>query len=275
MTQQEILEKIEVLKQYLPDNDKRKPNDYFPCAMSIEYTESDIDKTPDDFDWQLFWTKCKEFYPLHSVAGGYNFKSEKTIKKLEHDSVPIYYLEKINKTNKTALEIGFGYGGAAERFKEYGFDYTGIDYVASGNIDKEKKYGNFIEIEESGIPESLFIFSNNYKQFDFVYSRNVFQHMTKKQRLEYYMQIYTILDKDGIFYFDLFTRNEPELEKFYMKEENKNKPYACHFFNVHTSVPSKIDVINTLRKIGFKIVEVKDEPCIDVRTNWTTFIASK
>ena len=97
MTQQEILEKIEVLKQNLPDNDKRKPNDYFPCGMSIEYTESDIDKTPDDFDWQLFWAKCKEFYPLHSVAGGYSFKSEKVIKKLEHDSVPIYYLEKMEK----------------------------------------------------------------------------------------------------------------------------------------------------------------------------------
>lgn len=274
MTEQEILLFIENITQLAFDNDKRNGNDIQPCVLnSTKWTNKDIDNLPEDFDWQLFWYTCKKYYPLHSVAGGYMCNSEETIKEIEYNRMPINDLMGcIDKPKgKKVLEIGYGYGGAAKRFHEYGFKYTGIDYVSSGDIKKEKKYGKFIEIDKSGIPESLFV----YNSFDLVFSTNTFQHLTRQQRIEYYKQIYEVLNTNGVFCFDLFTRNEAELEKFYAKEENKDNAYACNFFQVHTSVPSLCDVLDVLQKIGFKIEKVNNHLLEDTRTFWTTFIVKK
>ena len=157
-----------------------------------------------------------------------------------------------------------------EVFKEKGFKYYGIDYVTSGRPNK--KYGKFIEIKESGIPEELL---KKEGSFSMVYAENVFQHLTSKQRKEYYEQVHKILEPGGVFYFSLFTRNENGMKRFYSLEKNKNLPYACNFFGVHTKVPKLPALKRHLKKMGFDVINEKKSRTVDIRTDWTELALKK
>ena len=268
MTNEECKTHLKMVKKITPDNNRRNASDKFPCGISFrDWGKAEIDNLPEDFDWQEFWRDCKTDYPLHSVAGGYMFKNERKIKKEEYQKVPVDILP-VNKGK--VLEIGYGFGGAAKLFKEKGFKYYGIDYVTSGRPNK--KYGKFIEIKESGIPEELL---KKQGSFSMAYAENVFQHLTSKQRKEYYEQVHKILEPGGVFYFSLFTRNESGMKHFYSLEKNKNLPYACNFFGVHTKVPKLPVLKRHLKKMGFDVISEKKSSTVDIRTDWTELALKK
>lgn len=269
MNNKECKEHIINVLTVTPDNDKRDASDKFPCCVTFgDWNKKEIDNQPEGFDWQQFWRDCKEYYPLHSVAGGYTFKNEEQIKDEEYRNVPVDVLP---KRKGKVLEIGFGFGGAARRFKEKGFKYYGIDYVTSGTPNRE--YGDFIEIKESGIPKELL---KDKGKFSMVYSDNVFQHLTSKQRKEYYDQVHTILKPGGTFYFSLFTRNEDGMKEYYSYPEHKNHGYATHFFGVHTNVPNLSKLKRHLKKVGFDIVsENRRRLWGDIRTDVTRLVLKK
>ena len=231
--------------------------------MSLtEWEKSEIDHVPYPFNWKDFWIACKKEFPLHSVAGSTYYNTPRRIKSKE------YSLTKERYTGKTTpghnvLEIGYGYGGSARYFHEAGMNYYGIDYKSSGRPNK--KYGEFIEINKSGIPSNL-----RKKRFAIVYSTNVFQHMTRKQRIEYYNQVAKILEPGCEFRFDLFTRNP-----LANKDEFETEPYATNFFGVHTYVPTIDEVTTELHKAGFNQVSHTKEHELpgDRRTVITTFYA--
>ena len=270
MTNEEIKEHLEKVKKISEDNDTRKDGS-FPCGISVyDWKSEEIDNLPKDFDWQEFWKDCKEYYPLHSVSG--KTTTIYNIITWEENKVPMNWIKNNirKKKNPSVIEIGYGFGGAAKTFEKNGFKYKGIDYVSSDkeNADSDK----FIEITTSGIPEKLLVENS----VDLVYSTNVFQHLTKEQRIQYYEEAYKVLKKGGLFYFDLFSRNEDEFQKRYTEEEIKNLSYATNFFGVHTSVPYEKDVLETLEKIGYKIVYSYSTYCLsDMRTIYLTVGAKK
>jgi len=153
-----------------------------------------------------------------------------------------------NSTEKpTILEIGFGYGNLFFEIKDK-CNYIGIDYVVHKSL---KKYKNFIEINESGIPD--YLLNENY--VDVLYCVNVLQHCSQKDRFKYFQQGYEALKPGGYF---LFT-------EFIMTEKNKNdicwgvvdesgRGYT-HFFNQLTECDWDYELYAELNKIGFEIIE--------------------
>ena len=261
---------IALAKTVSPDNDTRQRNEPWPCLVNDhDVTLDEIDNPGEDFNWQEFWRECKREYPLHSVAGGLTYSTPEIISRCEEQQVPHFAPKLKPEPNKKlkVLEIGYGYGGAAKRFHALGFDYYGIDYVSSGKPNK--RYGKFIEISKSGIPKDIL---DKGEQFCLVYSENVFQHLTHKQRLEYYHQAHKILKPGGMLYLKMFTCNDSEYENHKYDDDNKGKPYCCHFFGVQTSVPKIKQVNRILKRIGFApIDDVKHTQTSDPRTNYTTF----
>ncbi len=269
---------LAMVKSIVGDNDEDPNREKVPCGVVFkEWDHTEIDNLPEDFDWQEFWHDCKEEYPLHSVAGSIHYHNPETIITLEHAQVPIQKFIAWRDRNvhggrkPKVLEIGFGFGGAADRFTANGFDYTGIDYVPSRDMSNVN--GRFITIKESGIPKELI---NEGETFDVIYSENVFQHMTRQQRLDYYNQAYKVLRKGGIFHFDLFCKNAPTFRKLYSVKEEKTLDYACNFFGVHTYVPYRTEVAKALRSAGFKLSEINVKSSrFDKRTDVVTFLAVK
>ena len=266
------------VKSIVGDNNERNQYSRVPCIIAFkEWTHKEIDNLPKDFNWQEFWKDCKEQYPLHSVAGDPYYDNPDKIITQEYGQVPmrkfITWRDKtVHRGRKPkVLEIGFGFGGAADRFTTNGYEYTGIDYVPSRDLSHIN--GRFITINESGIPKEVL---DEGESYDLVYSDNVFQHLTKQQRLDYYNQSYKILRKGGIMYFDLFCKNSVTFRKMYSVEREKTLDYATNFFGVHTYVPYRTEVSKALRSVGFKVSEVKvQESDFDKRTDIVTFLAVK
>lgn len=274
MTTKDILSHIPLTLSFSGDNNTRRNNDVVPCGISYHHWNvDDIDSLPNDFDWQEFWKKCKKYYPLHSVAGGTFFNTSEKIIEKEKNEIPVEAIMKSMKTkseNPSVLEIGFGFGGAVETFENCGFTYKGIDYAISNELNKNDD--RFIEISESGIPQNLYVKNN----FDLVYSTNVFQHLTKQQRIDYYKQIYFTLKKGGVFFFDLFCKNKKKFKELYTEEEEKTLRYATNFFDVHTYVPYPSEVTNMLTDIGFKILKTSGKNMgNDERTDVVEIMARK
>lgn len=274
MTNKEIKEHIKKVKDRVGDNDSRNDDSIFPCCAAFhDWKADEIDNLPEDFNWKEFWGDCKKEYPLHSIAGGCYFKTGKMIFDIEEKKVQINLLRnaiETESTNPSVLEIGYGFGGAAKRFENNGFIYTGIDYVSS-NKDCKNEPDKFIEISENGIPEKILVKDS----FDLVYSENVFQHLTKKQRIQYYDEAYTVLKEGGVFFFNLFCKNDEFFEKNYTEEEVNNLNYATNFFGVHTYVPYKHEVVGCLEDIGFTVTDVRLRGTSDKRTCFATIISKK
>jgi len=208
---------------------------------------------PNNINNKDFWTECRKNFPLLSVCGA----PARTIKQVNYQTLNlsknlgmIEFLNSVidNSTEKpTVLEIGCGYGNL---FFEIGkrCNYYGIDYV----IDKSlKKYKNFTEINKSGIPCSLF----NVNSFDIVYSVNVLQHCSQKDRFDYFQQSYDVLKIGGYL---LFT-------EFLMTKENQNdtcwgvideseRGYT-QFFNQLTECDWDHELYDRLSNIGFKPIK--------------------
>ena len=85
----------------------------------------------------------------------------------------IYAFQEVNRLSykKRLLEIGCGYGNLYN-FLKNDCDYSGIDVV--------KRFDACTLTDGNGIPKSIL-----NKKFDVVYSCNVFQHLSLKQKRRY------------------------------------------------------------------------------------------
>ena len=220
MNNDQVKVHLAMVKTIAGDNNEPNPHAKVPCIVAFRnWDHTEIDNQPEGFDWQEFWRDCKREYPLHSVAGSVYYNEPDKIITREYGQVPMgKFITWRDKTihygrKPKVLEIGFGFGGAADRFTANGYDYTGIDYVPSRDLSHIK--GRFLTISESGIPKEVI---DEGEVYDLVYSENVFQHLTKQQRLDYYKQSHKILRKGGVMYFDLFCKNSPTFRKMYSVE---------------------------------------------------------
>ena len=85
------------------------------------------------------------------------------------------------------------------------------------------------------------------KNYDFIFSTNVFQHITEEQKHNYIYDAYELLNNGGVLYFDEFVKNEGA---------EFPQGFATNFFTVKTKVNSKSEILEFLNSIEFSEVEV-------------------
>jgi SAM-dependent methyltransferase len=219
-------------------------------ARSIVKKEAVERFHPNNINNKEFWVKCRNEFPLVSVCGG-ECKNVKNLNamtlKMSNDMGLFPFLEKLindSPTTLNVLEIGFGYGNVFFEIKDR-CNYYGIDYVIPKSL---KKYKNFIEIEKSGIPDYLL----NEKYFDVVYSVNVLQHCSQKDRFEYFKQAYDALKTGGKFIFTSYLMTEKNKDAVYWGLIDEFGRGYTHFFNQLTECDWDYEMFAKLDEIGFK-----------------------
>lgn len=249
------------------DNGKREYDKTSPCALVFANDKNEIDKPffPNPEDWKKFWEICKKEYPFHSVAGGNSFNTKESIEYSEKSRFMYTIQNKLHDDNilsGNVLEIGYGFGGVGKYLMNtYKSNYFGIDYLSSNIEDNNfrfKRKKRFYEINISGIPEKL----KNIK-YNFIFSTNVFQHLTQEQRFNYIKESYDCLDNNGILYFDVFEgKTDVELPEY----------FSTAFFMVHTKVDTEDELINYLKETGFYSIEKGiNKKSINNTTDWVYY----
>lgn len=204
---------------------------------------------PNTINNKEFWSRAKKSFPRISVCGAPS-KNISEVNKHTLDfskQLKLYpFLLKLIEDSAVQLkmlEIGFGYGNIFNELKDK-CEYIGIDYTVPRFL---KKYKNFIEIEKSGIPE--YLLGENY--FDIVYSVNVLQHCSQKDRFEYFKQGYSALKPGGYFIFSCFLMSKGnQNDRCWGVKDHQGRGYT-HFFNQLTEVDLDAELFNYLQQLGY------------------------
>jgi SAM-dependent methyltransferase len=220
-----------------------------PYALTIIKDQAIRRFHPNNINNKEFWQRAHQSFPLLSVCGG----ESKSIKQVNENNTMLsnnmrllpFLLEKIEKKTKplTMLEIGFGHGNVFEAVKDK-CEYIGIDYVIPSVL---KKHKNFIEIDKSGIPD--YLQDENY--FDFIYSVNVLQHCSQKDRFDYFKQGYNALKPGGYFIFACLLMTNENKDEIYWGLKDKNGRGYMHFFNQLTEVDYHEELNMYLLGLGY------------------------
>jgi SAM-dependent methyltransferase len=150
----------------------------------------------------------------------------------------------MNLKNINFLEIGYGYGNIFNWINNNtNFNYCGIDVLK--RINGKTLY----ETNGWDIP-------NEITKIDIVYSINVFQHLSEKQRINYFEKIYKILNYGGVFYCSMFILNNENKDKNCWSFTDGEK-YYCNLFGQLTEVDEERFIFDIIKNIGYKIIEKK------------------
>ena len=206
---------------------------------------------PNNINNKDFWVAARERFPLLSICGAECKNIEGANKNTL--GIPFHngFIEFLNicfaksPEKLNFLEIGFGYGNLFHKIKDM-CHYYGIDYVIPRSL---KRYRNFYEIEQSGIPD--FYLDENI--MDIVYAVNVFQHCSQKDRFDYISQAYRALKPGGFLMFTEFLATEENLkEPCWGVIDESGRPYV-HFFNQLTECDYETELKAHIQSVGFNI----------------------
>lgn len=210
---------------------------------------------PDNIDNSKFWKHANELFPLFTISGNSDCK---TIKDVNYHGLyrskilgGIDEVDRIFSITKDAkfLEIGPGYGNILFyiRSKFSDKEYCGIDI---NPVYKDKK---IIKCDGKNIP------NNVGENIDLVYSLNVFQHLSKKQRSSYYKQIYYKLKKGGRFVFDMFLVTPKNVNEEYLwGYKDKNGRCYCNMLSQLIEIDREDEILKELTSLGFKKIKHKE-----------------
>jgi len=199
---------------------------------------------PNRINSQLFWYNLQKYFKFSPICGKPSFSIEEV--NYNNFNLPKYFgiiddLNHIKKDKINFLEIGYGYGNMFNWVNNNSnFNYCGIDLLK--RINGKGLY----ETNGWEIP-------NEIKNLNVVYSINVFQHLSFKQRLNYFEKIYKILNKNGVFYCSLFIYDELNFNKKFWDFIDENGNVYCNLFGQLTEVDKKEELFNILKLIGYKI----------------------
>lgn len=129
------------------------------------------------------------------------------------------------------LEIGAGYGN----FKQYLKSNTAMVYTG---VDVFPKIRGVYPTQPNGLLPLHLV----ERTFHIIYSSNVFQHLSSKQRTQYFKDIHGMLTPNGTFIFNLLVPKLPP-EQQYLAEDGK--AYLRHY-GQFTEVPLYNDFIREL-----------------------------
>jgi len=169
--------------------------------------------SPDGINNYAFWRVAEELFKTDPVSNCL-FKGEFSITQANRNNLDIYLLDGIIPLiqyfqkygyNKNIFEIGPGYG-ALKNWVETNtlFSYNGVDSYP--------KVKGIHETDENGLmkQETVELFK---EKIDFCVASNVFQHLSVRQRNQYYKDVATLLSEKGIFAVSQF-------------HDNPNNPYC-------------------------------------------------
>jgi cyclopropane fatty-acyl-phospholipid synthase-like methyltransferase len=115
-----------------------------------------------------------------------------------------------------------------------------------------KKHKNLIEIDESGIPDYL----RDEQYFDFIYSVNVLQHCSQKDRFEYFAQAYNALKPGGQFIFSCNIMTKANEKEPYWGIKDKSGRGYLHFFNQLTEIEFDYELDKYLVQLGYQAIAI-------------------
>lgn len=226
-------------------------NNFPPRAISVVKPEAISRFSPDNIDNKQFWILAKKYFRNLSVSGiparTYNEVNKNTTNMSRSLGLLDFLSNNIKSTDKM-LEIGFGYGNIFNLFNDK-CEYYGIDYTKPRFL---KKYPNLVEIDKSGIPESLY--KKDY--YDFAYSVNVLQHCSQNDRLEYFHGVSECLKSGGYFIFSefLMTKENMNLPCWGVVDE-KGRGYT-HFFNQLTECDTSYEFEHIIELLRFEPIKI-------------------
>lgn len=211
--------------------------------------------SPDNIDINKFWKESVDAYPFVSICGFANVDNINEANAATLNGIHSYFgglqtVKSVWEQNQDCfriLEIGPGYGGFYNWVKNLpNTSYYGID--VNPLFECETLYKCDGRNIPSDVPMNL----------DVVYSYNVFQHLTKKQRTSYYKQAYLVLKPGGVFTCALFAVTPNNFDGPYWYISDKNGNFYCAFFNQLTVVERIEDLKSELEDIGFKFVLLRE-----------------
>lgn len=218
------------------------------------YSKQLIDKlSPDKIDSRIFWSKATSLFPLFSVAGALN--GEETIENVNITTLSSAYhlgalkvVDDVFIKNKEALmlEIGPGHGNLLTYLKN---NYTDINYHAI-DVNPLFSHPRIYQTTGSTISNSV------PNKLDLVYSINVFQHLSKKQRSAYYKRVYRKLKDGGVFVFGMFVETQLNKNWPVWGVRDFDDRYYVNFFKQLTIVDREYELIDELSNLGFKVEKI-------------------
>jgi len=268
-----ICEGVENISLDISDQEKEKMPDHLKgrkFGRTIVPRKEIKKVSPNKINNVKFWKSLDPKYKLLAVCGApvkTPFEANKLNLFAAKDALKIItpiLQEKINIGQPVkVLEIGYGYGGFTDwvhstcgeaHLKKTGnffpFDkfihYYGIDLVK--RIDT---FSNLFETDGWEIPEEV---PNN---LDIVYSMNVFQHLSKEQRMNYFNKAYSKLGEKGVMVFSSFIMTEENKDSYVWGLKDENGTGYCQFFNQATEVDNDVELKEDLKEMGFEIDEFK------------------
>lgn len=191
MSVKEILRNIGLVSQdtVLADIERHQKTEEIPTQEAIEIL------SPDNIDSGEFWAESVKINPL-CICGDRRVIGEpidyvKYLNRMFFESLGVnncYNMCKISGKNLKVLEIGPGYGQMKDLYERNGDTYEAIDV--------NPLFEGCLRGDGSSIPD---------KEYDFVVSSNVFQHLSVNQRRSYYRSIHKNLSAGGFFSFTIAT----------------------------------------------------------------------
>ncbi len=211
---------------------------------------------PNTVNNKEFWVQCKTNFPLLSVCS----QPSKSMKEVNANtmSLPMHFgfLQNMyrfigeSKKPLNFLEIGFGYGNIFHLMAE-DTRYRGIDYTMPPSM---RKYSQLTEIDVSGVPKKLY----KKNHYDIVYSCNVLQHCSQKDRFDYFQQAADVLKIGGHFMFtcNVYADDNKHISEFWGLKDENGRHYT-QFFSQMTEVDTEKELRDRLLALGFEIKMIK------------------
>jgi SAM-dependent methyltransferase len=208
-------------------------------------------------------TKISELAELHkqtydALAGEYERRTNELIPVTEE---AVLWMAKYLPAKGRILDLGCGVGLATDFFMKNGFEVVCLD-ISSKMIEyaKERNPGAQFFQED-------FLVADFDAKFDGVFAFAFIHLFPKNLALEVLTKIYSILDKNGIFYVGS-TKSQNSAEGYEVKKDyaGGHKRYRKHW--------TKDELKKSLHDSGFTILDTKDyaDPFGKV---WMDFIAQK
>lgn len=231
MSVKEILKNIGLVSQetVLADIERYMQSQDIPSQEAIEML------SPDNIDSGEFWEESVKINPL-CICGdrrvlGKPIDSVKYFNRMFFESLGVnncYNMMKVSWKNFRVLEIGPGYGQMKDFYERNGDTYEAIDV--------NPLFDGCLKGDGSSIPD---------KEYDFVVSSNVFQHLSVNQRRSYYRSIQKNLSSKGFFSFT--TAITDTSKRLY---NGKGYMYTTGQF---TELQYLTEVFEDLREVGLEI----------------------
>lgn len=184
----------------------------------------------------------------------------------------------IGQNRGVMLDFGCGVGRLARHWLKYFDKYIGSD-ISSKMLERALKINQDLSVEFYENQDDLKIFEDN--KFEFIYSGIVLQHMPSRETIKkYILEFYRILKEDGVLVFQL-----PAKIPWRFRLQPIRKVYSAlrflglsddflynhlGLYPIKMNFISENDMKNFLEKVGFKVLNIKNDtycgPNVESRT---------